>query len=223
MCGPLLTYYGEQQKAKAYKTVQEAQAKAQMEANNHALALQKREQVRQHSLQDQSQAMLQQSTGNNSVESQNAQEAQMRQELNDQYAAAAQALTNPAGIPGLQQASEKESTPTVVADAYKKMFDSVGGYLKQQAGSKAALDAFGNSQQATGIANARQLQQQGLLGNFMHGSSSALANELASNSENGQLAQMYAARAGDKLAARGALWSGLGQLEMQAAAGAAGR
>jgi hypothetical protein len=87
---------------------------------------------------------------------------------------------------------------------------SVGNYLGQQAGAKAALDAFGNQNAANTAYNARQLQQQGVLGNFMQGSSSALANELAANGENSGLSISNAQMSGNGLASQAAIANGLG-------------
>jgi hypothetical protein len=206
--------FGQKRQADAYNSVQNAQARELMRTNNQMLQLREQERARQQALQGQSRVMLNGSINNNSVASQNAQEAQMRQGLSDQYSQSADSAADPTGIPGFYQTSATADTPKVVADTYKNAFAHVGNYLRQQAGSKAALDAYGNSQGATTIANARQLQQQGLLGNFMQGSSSVLANELAANSENSQLNQMKAARAGDNASQQAAIFNGLGGLGM---------
>jgi hypothetical protein len=206
--------YGQKRQQDAYNAVQNAQAAEQLRANQRALQLREQERARQQGYQDQSAALLNESQKYNSVDSQNAQEAAAREALAGQYSSSADTAADVSGIPGLQQATATDSTPRVVADTYKQMFGNVGNYLRQQAGSKAALDAFGNSQRATTVSNARQLQNQGLLGNFMQGSTSVLANELAGNAENSQLNQMNAARAGDDAATQAAMFNGLGSLGM---------
>jgi len=210
--------YGQYQQQQAMDKVANEQAEATRRANEQALALRQAERARQQGYQDQSNQLLSASLQTNSRSSQDQQEASANQALTSQYGQSANQAADVSGIPGLQQSSTSDSTPRVVADTYKQMFGGVKNYLQQQAGSKAALDAYGNVSQANNVANARQLQQQGLLGNWMQGSSSALANELAANNENSSLAMATAARAGDNLANQAALFNGLGSLGMSVGA-----
>jgi len=212
------TLYGQHQQQQAYNKVANEQAEATRRANEQALALRQAERARQQGYQDQSNQLFNASVKNNSAETQADQEKVARETLASQYNQSADQAADVSGIPGLQQSSATDGTPRVVADAYKQMFSGVKDYLRQQAGSKAALDAYGNLSQANNAANARMLQSQGLLGNWMQGSSSALANELAANTDNSQLALATAARAGDSLVNQAALWNGLGSLGMSVGA-----
>ena len=227
MCTPLLaasavltaagagaSYYGQRKQQDAFNQVSNAQAEAARRTNEQSLALQQAERARQQGLIGQSQSLISGSTANNSAANQQAQEGQVAQQLGSQYGAAANQATDMSNIPGLNTPTATGDENKVVGDAYKNAFSQAKEYLGQQAQGKAALDAFGNLQKNTAIANARQLQQQGILGNFMQGSTSALANEMAANSENGQLLQANAANAGNGALQQAALWNGLGSLGM---------
>jgi hypothetical protein len=203
--------YGQEKQRQAYDTVNNNQANAIRQANQNAMALQSAERSRQQGYQAQSQGLLNQSVQNASLENQQAQEATQKNALTGQYSNAAQAATAlPTNIPGLLQGDSQG--PQVVKDAYANTMGSVGNYLGQQAGAKAALDAFGNQNAANTMYNARQLQQQGVLGNFMQGSTSALANELAANGENSGLSLSKAQMSGNGLASQAAIANGLGGL-----------
>jgi hypothetical protein len=227
MCTPLLaagavltaagagaSYYGQRKQQEAYDQVANAQADAARRTNQQTMALQQAERARQQQYTDQSQSLIKGSTANNSASSQQAQEGQLAQQLGSQYGASANQAADMSNIPGINTPTATGDDNKVVGDAYKNAFAQAKDYLGQQAQGKANLDAFGNLQKNTGIANARQLQQQGILGNFMQGSTSALANELAANSENGQLLQANAANAGNGALQQAALWNGLGSLGM---------
>lgn len=212
--------YGQSQQAKATRAVSDAQNKVTTDANQKALFLQQAERDRTKSFQDQSQGLLQASQDNASKINQDQQEAALKDQLAGRYNAAT--AVSPNDIPGLATSSQPSDEPTAIKDAYKQAFGKVGTYLSNQANAKGALDAFGNLQQGNSIYNTRQLQQQGLLGTFMQGSNSALANELAANNENANLGFGKAALAGTSLANSAALWSGLGRLGMSAALSGAG-
>lgn len=216
--GTAASMYGQSKQQEAYNKVANAQADATRRANEQALALRQAERARQQGYIDQSNQLFDASVKNNSLASQTEQEAAAREALTSQYAGAADRAADVSGIPGMLQNSGSEGTPKVVADAYKNMFGGVKNYLQQQAGSKAALDAYGNMSQGQNVANVRMLQSQGLLGDWMKGSSSALANELSANSENSNLAFANANRVGDSLANQAALWNGLGGLGMNVGA-----
>lgn len=215
--GTAASMYGQSKQQEAYNRIANQQAEATRRANEQALALQRAERARQQGYIDQSNQLLDASVKNNSLASQNEQEAAARAALTSQYSSAADQATDVSGIPGLG-GQANEGQPKAVADAYKNMFGGVRNYLRQQAGSKAALDAYGNVSQAQNTANARMLQSQGLLGNWMQGSASALANELAANKENSALAFSNAAHSADGLANQAALWNGLGGLGMNVGA-----
>jgi hypothetical protein len=214
--GAASTAYGQQQQQKAYQNVQNAQAKAQYEANNHALALQQQERQRQQALQSQSNSALAQSQQFNSANNQKAAEAQTQTALANQYAGGSNA-TDYSQIPGMSSPANTNA-PTAVTDSIKNVFGNVGNYLRQQAGAKAGMDAFGNAQQAASIYNARQLQNQAVLGQFMQGSSGILGNELNNNGENFQLNYARANNAGNNAAMQAALFNNLGGLGMSVGA-----
>ena len=207
--------YGQQKQQQAYNAVENAQANAQRQSNAQAMQLQQAERARQQGLQQQSQGLLNKSLDYNSVGNQQNQLAQEQAMLGNQYASALSGVTNPSSIPGLTDPSAGNSgTPQVVSDAYRNAFGKAGNFLNQQAGARAGIDAFGNQNASNTMYNARQLQQQGILGNFMQGSSSSLANELAGNGENANLAFGKADIAGNGLANQAAIANGFGGLGM---------
>ena len=208
--GAASSLYGAKVQQDAYNKVDAAQADAIRKSNASALALQQAERARQQGLTQQSTAAFNDSLKNNSADSQAAQEASIRQGLADQYGAAATKASDYSAIPGMSAPSGEENK--VVADSFKRAFGNVKDYLGQQAGSKAALDAYGNLSFAQNTANARALQGQGILRNFMQGSSNVLANELAANKENSDLAYSNAQNAGNGLMQQAALFNGLGQI-----------
>jgi hypothetical protein len=202
--------YGQSKQQEAYNKVANSQAQATENANKQALAFQQAERARQAALQNQSNALLNSSQTNNSLASQNAKEAEASSSLANQYAAA---VSPTAAIPGIAAATDG-SQPQAIADSYKQTFGNIGSWLRQQAGNKAAMDAFGNVGLANNIANARALQQQGQIGNWMQGSANVLQNELNANNENSNLAYGNAALAGQGAANQAAIWNGLGGLGM---------
>lgn len=204
--------YGQSKAQDAYNQVANAQADATRRANEQALALREAERQRQAKYQQQSQAALNASQNANSFETQRQQEAAASQNLAQKYTSSVDPTAAISGIPGMSEGSA--SGPSVIADAYKSAFGKVGDYLRGQATSKAALDAYSNLSQQNTINNARALQNQSLLGNWMQGSSSALANELAANNENANLAYGNAALAGNDAANQAAIWNGLGSIGM---------
>jgi len=205
--------YGQQKQQQAYNAVENAQANAQRQANAQAIQLQEAERARQQGFQQQSQGLLNNSVTNNSLANQQNQLAQEQNTLGNQYTSALGGITNPSSIPGLTNPSAGNSgTPQLVSDAYRTALNQAGNFLNQQAGAKAAIDAFGNQNASNTMYNARQLQQQGIFGNFMQGSASALANELAANNENSNLAFGKADLAGNNLANQAAIYNGLGGL-----------
>lgn len=220
MCNPLAavalaagvgsSLYGSKLQQDAYNKVDSAQADSIRKYNASALALQQAERARQQGFTQQSTAAFNDSLKNNSADSQATQEAALRQGLADQYGATADKASDYSNIPGMAKAEGDENK--VVADSLKRAFGGVKSYLGQQAGSKATLDAYGNLSQQQNIANARQLQNQGILGNFMQGSSNVLSNELAANKEASDLAYANAQNAGNGLLNQAALFNGLGQI-----------
>jgi hypothetical protein len=203
--------YGQQKQQQAYNAVENAQANAQRQSNAQAMQLQQAERARQQGYQQQSQGLLNNSLQYNSPANQQNQLAQQQNALGNQYTSALGGITNPSSIPGLTDPSGGASgTPQIVSDAYRSALNQTGNFLNQQAGAKAGMDAFSNQNAANTMYNARQLQQQGLLGNFMQGSTSALANELAANNENANLAFGKADIAGNGLANQAAIANGLG-------------
>ena len=222
MCNPLAavalaagvgsSLYGSKLQQDAYNKVDAAQADAIRKSNAAALALQGAERARQQGFTQQSTAAFNDSLKNNSADSQAAQEATIREGLANQYGATADKAADYSNIPGISTPAASGDENKVVADSYKRAFGNVKNFLGQQAGSKAALDAYGNLSQQQNTANARQLQNQGILGNFMQGSSNVLANELAANKEASDLAYANAQNAGNGLLNQAALFSGLGQI-----------
>lgn len=213
--GTAATMYGQQKQQEAYNKVQNAQADAQRRANEQALALQQAEAARQRGYQQQSEALLNESVKRNSLDSQTAQEAAIREALANQYNGDIPAATDVSAIPGLQrEPSGNDGTPRVVADAYQRAFGKAGDYLSGLANSKAALDAFSNLNVANSQYNARQLEGQSLLGREMIGSGSILGNELAASKNTLDLGLANAALAGNGSAQQAALWGGIGQLGM---------
>ena len=203
--------YGQAKQQEAYNKVANAQADATEKANQQALALRQSERDRQQQLQNQSNALLNQSQQANSVDAQKAKEAEASSSLGNQYSAA---VSPAAAIPGISAAMDDGQQPRAIADSYKQTFGNIGNWLRQQAGSKAAMDAFGNVGLANNMANARALQAQGQLGNFMQGSANVLQNELGANNENSNLAYGNAALAGQGAANQAAVWNSLGGLGM---------
>jgi hypothetical protein len=226
MCNPLLaasaaltaaggaaSLYGQNQQQRAYSSVENAQARAMMNANRQAMALRQAERDRQTQLTNQSQNLLGQSVAANSMESQAAQEAELANSLGAKYGASADKASEYSNIPGLGGPANEDGNQ-VVSEVYKNAFGNVKKFLGQQAQSKAVLDAYGNMAQGQNIANARQLQQQGVLGNFMQNNNSVLANELTANSENSQIAQAKAAMSGNNALQQAAMFNGLGSIGM---------
>jgi hypothetical protein len=136
------------------------------------------ERIRQKGFQAQSDALFDESLGQQGSDMQKERIAQAEAER----AAATTAAQQPGAVVNVPTQGE---TPTVVSDETSARVGVGNAQAAQDAYNRAALASFGDVQLGNALMNARYGQQQGQIGNFMKGSSDVLGVEMEAASRRG--------------------------------------
>lgn len=177
-----------------------AQAAGQNRARKAMQGAQEAERIRQKGLQDQSAAVMAQSEARSSKGNQDKEQAAAEANRSANYAAANEAAKAPIVAEGTNIAGDQSANAVIAAEA-ARAGQKAQGYAGQQGNAKAALLGFNDIQLGNALANARALEQQRQLGNFMQGSSNVLGLEMDA-----------ASRKGDSLKTIGSLLSAGGSI-----------
>ena len=161
-----------------------ASAAGQAKAQKAQDGAREAERIRQKGLQSESDALLGQSLSNASKESQDSQQANAEGERKAAYDAATAASRAPLEAVGSNLAGD-QSANALIASETAKASNNALGYAGQQGLSKAALQGFGDLQFNNALYNARQLQGQARVGDFMKGSAGVLPYEMEAASHKG--------------------------------------
>lgn len=186
---------------------QNANVAAQVNAQNDALNQQERQ--RQQDFNKQKQDAFNGAVDASSQSAHDANQDADAATLTSKYSTAADAAQNSI-IPGLSSNPDSQTGPRVVQDSYKGDLKGVGDYLRQQAGARAKIDAFGqaNQTQSEALQNSGNLLS--LLNNFSQGSKSILPIEQGVNNQGAQYQFQSNQNEADNTAGLGNLISNLG-------------
>jgi hypothetical protein len=161
-----------------------AQAAAANQAKKAMQGAQNAERIRQKGYQDESSAVQAGSEARMSKASQDKSQAEAENARNADYAAANAAAQAPIATEGSNLAGDQTAN-SVIASENARANQRALGYAGQQGGAKAALQGFTDLQLGNALANARAMEKQRQLGNFMQGSSNVLGLEMEEASQKG--------------------------------------
>jgi hypothetical protein len=161
-----------------------SQAAAANQAKKAMQGAQSAERIRQKGYQDESSAVQAGSEKRMSKASQDKGQADAEASRNADYAAANAAAQAPTATEGANLAGD-QSANAIIASENARASQNALGYAGQQGNAKAALQGFGDLQLGNALANARAMEQQRQLGNFMQGSSGVLGLEMDEASHKG--------------------------------------
>lgn len=161
-----------------------AQAAGQRRAQKAQAGAREAERVRQKGFQDESAAAVTESMANASKGSQDTKQAQAEGERKSAYDAATEAAQAPVAAVGQNLAGDTAGN-AVIGDELARQSSRATGYAGQQGSAKAAIQGFNDLQLGNALYNARQLQHQAQLGNFMQGSAGVLPVEMEAASHKG--------------------------------------
>jgi len=161
-----------------------SQAAAANQAKKAMQGAQSAERIRQKGYQDESSAVQAGSEKRMSKASQDKGQADAEASRNADYAAANAAAQAPTATEGANLAGD-QSANAIIASENARASQNALGYAGQQGNAKAALQGFGDLQLGNALANARAMEQQRQLGNFMQGSSGVLGLEMEDASHKG--------------------------------------
>ena len=161
-----------------------SQAAAANQAKKAMQGAQAAERIRQKGYQDESSAVQAGSEARMSKANQDQGQAEAEASRNADYAAANAAAQAPTATEGANLAGD-QSANAIIASENARASQNALGYAGQQGNAKAALRGFGDLQLGNALANARAMEQQRQLGNFMQGSSGVLGLEMDEASHKG--------------------------------------
>lgn len=181
-----------------------AQAAGQAKARKAMEGAQVAERVRQKGYNDQSQAAFSESLGNADPQAQANAQGKAEGERKAAYDAATADARAPLEATGKNLAGNQDANRIMSSESAARSAQALG-YAGQQGAAKAALQGFGDTQLGNALYNARQMQNQGTIGNFMQGSAAVLPYEVDAASHKGDSLKSL----GDLLSMGGAI-AGLG-------------
>ena len=161
-----------------------SQAAAANQAKKAMQGAQGAERIRQKGYQDQSSAVQAGSEARMSKASQDKGQAEAEAARNADYAAANAAAQSPTATEGANLAGD-QSANAIIASENARASQNALGYAGQQGNAKAALQGYTDLNLGNALANARAMEQQRQLGNFMQGSSGVLGLEMDEASHKG--------------------------------------
>ena len=181
-----------------------AQAAGQAKARKAMEGAQIAERVRQKGYNDQSQAAFSESLGNADPQAQANAQGKAEGERKAAYDTATAEARAPLEATGKNLAGNQDANRVMSSESAARSAQALG-YAGQQGAAKAALQGFGDTQLGNALYNARQMQKQGTIGNFMQGSAAVLPYEVDAASHKGDSLKSL----GDLLSMGGAI-AGLG-------------
>lgn len=161
-----------------------AQAAGQAKARKAMEGAQIAERVRQKGYNDQSQAAFSESLGNADPQAQANAQGKAEGERKAAYDTATAEARAPLEATGKNLAGNQDANRVMSSESAARSAQALG-YAGQQGAAKAALQGFGDTQLGNAIYNARQMQKQGQIGNFMQGSAAVLPYEVDAASHKG--------------------------------------
>jgi hypothetical protein len=181
-----------------------AQAAGQAKARKAMEGAQVAERVRQKGFQDQSQSAFSESLAHANPQDQANAQGKAEGERKAAYDAATAEARAPLEATGRNLAGSQDANRILSSESAARSAQA-RGYAGQQGAAKAALQGFGDTQLGNALYNARQMQNQGTIGNFMQGSAAVLPYEVDAASHRGDSLKSL----GDLLSMGGAI-AGLG-------------
>jgi hypothetical protein len=181
-----------------------AQAAGQAQARKAMQGAQIAERVRQKGYQDQSQSAFSESLAHANPQDQANAQASNEANRKAAYDAATAETRAPLEATGKNLAGSQDANRILSSESAARSAQAQG-FANQQGAAKAALQGFGDTQLGNALYNARQMQNQGTIGNFMQGSSAVLPYEVEAASHKGDSIKNI----GDLLSLGGAV-AGLG-------------
>lgn len=181
-----------------------AQAAGQAKARKAMEGAQVAERIRQKGYNDQSQAAFSESLGNADPQAQANAQSKAEGERKAAYDTATAEARAPLEATGKNLAGNQYANRVMSSESAARSAQALG-YAGQQGAAKAALQGFGDTQLGNALYNARQMQKQGTIGNFMQGSAAVLPYEVDAASHKGDSLKSL----GDLLSLGGAI-AGLG-------------
>jgi hypothetical protein len=161
-----------------------SQAAAANQAKKAMQGAQAAERIRQKGYQDESAAVQAGSEARMSKANQDKGQAEAEAARNADYAAATAAAQAPTATEGANLAGDQAAN-AVIASENARASQNALGYAGQQGKAKAALQGYTDLNLGNALANARAMEQQRQLGNFMQGSSGVLGLEMEEASQKG--------------------------------------
>ena len=161
-----------------------SQAAAANQAKKAMQGAQAAERIRQKGYQDESSAVQAGSEKRMSKANQDKGQAEAEASRSADYAAANAAAQAPVATEGANLAGDQTAN-SVIASENARAGQRALGYAGQQGGAKAAMQGFTDLQLGNALANARAMEKQRQLGNFMQGSSGVLGLEMDEASQKG--------------------------------------
>jgi hypothetical protein len=161
-----------------------SQAAAANQAKKAMQGAQNAERIRQKAYQDESAAVQAGSESRMSKANQDKGQAEAEAARNADYAAATAAAQAPTATVGANLAGDQTAN-AVIASENARAGQQALGYAGQQGKAKAALQGYTDLNLGNALANARAMEQQRQLGNFMQGSSGVLGLEMEEASQKG--------------------------------------
>lgn len=177
-----------------------AQAAGQAKARRAMEGAQQAENTRQRGFQDQSNAAFSESLANADLQTQEGAKSKAEGERKAAYESANAAARAPVEATGRNLAGDQTANKVLSSEKSARSAQAQG-YAGQQGNAKAALRGFNDVQLGNALYNARQMQNQNTIGNFMQGSAAVLPYEVSA-----------ASRQGDKLKGIGDLLSMAGAI-----------
>jgi hypothetical protein len=181
-----------------------AQAAGQARARSAMQGAQQAERTRQRGFQDQSQSAFSESLAHANPQDQANAQAGAEANRKAAYEAASAQAHNPIEATGKNFAGNQNANRVLNSESSARN-SQAQGFANQQGAAKAALQGFGDVQLGNALYNARQMQNQGTIGNFMQGSAGILPYEVEAASHKGDQLKNI----GDLLSMGGAI-AGLG-------------
>jgi len=177
-----------------------AQAAGQARSRRAMEGAQQAELTRQKAFQGQSDAAFSESLSHADPQAQEGAKAKAEGERNAAYEKANAQARAPLEATGKNLAGNESANRVLNTESAARTAQAQG-YAGQQGAAKAALRGFNDNQLGNALYNARQMQNQGTIGNFMQGSAAVLPYEVSAASHKGDSLKSI----GDLLSAAGAI------------------
>lgn len=151
-----------------------AQKKAQEKYQQDQAAAMEAARQKQNKIEEERNNQMQTTYKNYDPATQAQQQSQIADDLNNKYSSGLDNLVPGANLQGSDQTDPNSVGQKAVSDTYKNSLDGLGSYLKQQAKTRASLDAFGNQMVNNNIFNTHAGQNLSMFDNFAGGNGTTL-------------------------------------------------